>query len=332
MNNPVIQEIIPTDQSVKPLETTAKFKRRFKQLLVASVALHLLAVAGLWIWPYFALAANLRKIAVVDEDYDTSILIDFANRKLKYPPGYLGFRAPSALPDPAKAEAERRRLEEERRKRRLEREKREAARRQSETEKSEQEKPAQAAKAAPTPTPAPTPAPFGRINTRPIKEQIQRLYEAKKAGQLVFNENKLRIGVAGKINPDGSLSDYKVIIPSGNPDVDRAALAILEAVSESRALGPLYMLSSISMILEINDRAELRAVGFAPSEEMAAQLAQAATLMVLAAKLRNEDPSAKDLIGNIKVSHTGQRVQAIVSMPRQVAAESLARTMEKPQN
>jgi hypothetical protein len=326
MTNPVIQEIIPTDQSVKPLETTEKFRRRFKQLLGASVALHLLAVTGLWLWPYFAIAANLRKIAVVDEDYNTAILIDFSNRKLKYPPGYIGFPAPSAVPDPAKAEAERRRLEEARRKRRLEREKREAAGRQSETAKSEQERPAQVAKAAPTP------APFGRINTRPIKEQIQRLYEAKKAGQLVFNENKLKIGVAGRINPDGSLSDYKVIIPSGNPDVDRAALAILAAVSESHALGPLYMLSSISLILEINERAELRAVGFAPSEEMAAQLAQAATLMVLAAKMRNEDPSARDLIGNIKVSHTGQRVQAIVSMPRQVAADSLARTMEKPQN
>ncbi|MFN7949025.1 MAG: hypothetical protein U0Z53_26975 [Blastocatellia bacterium] len=329
MTNPVIQEIFPADQSVKPLETTAKFRRRLSRLLVASVALHLLVVTGMWLYPYFAFALNLRKVAVVDEDYNTAILIDFSNKKLRYPPGYSGFRAPAAAPDAARAAAERR-LEEERRRRQLERERLAAEKRKAEAQQKAKEQPTRTAKAEPTPRPSPTPAPFGKINTRPIKEQIQRLYEAKKAGTLVYNENKLKIGVAGKINPDGSLSDYKVIIPSGNPDVDRAALAILEAVSESRALGPLYMLSSISMILEINDRAELRAVGFAPSEEMAAQLAQAATLMVLAAKLRNEDPSAKDLIGNIKVSHTGQRVQAIVSMPRQVAAESLARTMEKP--
>lgn len=327
MGNPVIQEFFSSQQSSQPLVTTAEFRKRLARWLLASITAHLLAGIGLWLYPLFTTVMELRRFQMVDEDYNRGILVDFSQAKLKYPPGYIGFRPPDNT-----QELEKLKEEEKRRQRELARRRAEAKRRTEEAAKAEAEK-QQTAKADPTPTPAPTPAPapFGRINTRPIKEQIQRLYEEKKAGRLVFDQNKLKIGVAGKIMPDGSLSDYQVIVPSGNPQVDRAALAILDAVSESHALGPLYQLSSISMILEIDQRAELRAVGFAPNEEMAQQLAMLASALILAAKLRNEDPSAKDLIGNIKVSHTGKRVQAVINMPRQSAADSLAQTMEKPQ-
>ena len=118
----------------------------------------------------------------------------------------------------------------------------------------------QVAQANPTPTPAPTPKSeypggFGKINTAPIKAQVQRLYEAKKEGSLVLPDGKLRVGVAGTIQEDGTLANYRIIIPSGLPDIDKAALAILSAVSESRALGPLHEITSLSMILNSGELA-----------------------------------------------------------------------------
>jgi hypothetical protein len=337
MTNPVIQEIFATNQSAQPLETTAKFRSRLSRWLVASIALHLLLVTGMWLAPLFAFALGLRAVEIVDEDFNQAILIDFSKKRLQYPSGYQVFRAPAQPLDPKKLKAE-----EERRERELERARRAAEKRRVEQAeaaakageaKAKTENQNQAsAKTEATPTPSPTPknAPLGKINTRPIREQIQRLYEAKKAGKLVFNENRLKIGVAGRIMPDGSLAEYKVIHPSGNPEVDRAALAILDAVSESRAIGPFYQLSSISLFLEIDERAELRLVGFASDEQTAQSLAFAARLMIQAAISRNEDPTAKDLLNTLKVSNTGTRIQAIASLPRQVAADSLARTMEKP--
>src|SRR5581483_2386495 len=193
-------------------------------------------------------------------------------------------------------------LEEQRRTRELERAKREETKRAAEAGNQVAKKSDGEAAPAPVPAPSPSPtvAPFRKINTLPIKDQVQRLYEAKKAGKLVFNENKLKIGVAGKIMPDGSLSDCRVIIPSGNPDVDRAALAILDAVSESHALGPLHELTSLSMILEIGDRAELRAVGFANSEELATALTQLANIYLgISRKNKADDPSAMVLLNNL---------------------------------
>jgi len=82
----------------------------------------------------------------------------------------------------------------------------------------------------------PLPGGFGRINTAPIRDQIQQLYQANQAGLLVIPAGRLRVGVTGGIRPDGTLRNYRLIYPSGIPEVDSSALAILEAVSESRAL------------------------------------------------------------------------------------------------
>jgi outer membrane biosynthesis protein TonB len=81
------------------------------------------------------------------------------------------------------------------------------------------------------------PGGFGRINTAPIRDQIQQLYKANQAGLLVIPAGRLRVGVTGGIRPDGTLKNYRLIYPSGIPEVDASALAILEAVSESRHLG-----------------------------------------------------------------------------------------------
>jgi hypothetical protein len=295
-----------------------------------SVLFHAAALGALWLYPAFTIALGLRHLEFVEEDYNQAILIDFS-QPLAYPAGYAVFRAPqqAAALDKVKAEEERRRRSEARRRaRELERQREEAARREAEERARAEEQ----AKNQPQPTPTPDKyaGGFGKINTRPIKDQIQRLYRAKQEGKLVLQEGRLRVGVAGKINSDGSLADYRIIISSDHPEIDAAALAILAAVSESRALAPLHELTSLSMILDIDQQAQLSVVGFTSSEQGARAIEALANLALWDARRRKaEDPAVLTIINSVQVSHTGQRVQAKISMPRQVAAETLARSMEK---
>lgn len=296
---------------------------------VLSIVVHTVGSLAFWYYPLIATAIGLRNIEFVDESYDRAILIDFSKR-LNYPPGYSGFRPPDkilTLDEVARREKRRREREEARRQARA----RELAARQ------ERENLASVVNLAKDePGPAPTPVPpkdgypggFGKINTAPIKGQVQRLYDSYKAGKIVFPEGKLRVGVSGRINADGTLTECKIIMASGLEDIDRAALAILEAVSASRALGPLHDLTSLTMVLNVAQQAELSVVGFTSSEQAAANIVNLANAALLYARFKKVDDSgAMVLINNLKVTRTGQRVHAVISMPRSKASESLAQTM-----
>jgi hypothetical protein len=163
---------------------------------------------------------------------------------------------------------------------------------------------------------------------------VQTLYHAYKAGKITLPEGKLKVGVSGRITEDGTLVECKIIVASGQEDIDRAALAILDAVSVSRALGPLHEMSSLTMLLNVGERdAELSIVGFTASDEAAANIVNLANAALLYARFRkSDDPAAMIIISNLKVSRTGKRVQAIIAMPRQKASDSLAQTMATPKS
>jgi hypothetical protein len=248
-------------------------------------------------------------------------------------------------------EAERRKRQEERRKREAEElAKREAeekakaeelARREAEEKAKAEEaaKPQDIAKAGvkPTPTPAASPTPhpdgygrFGKINTAPIKAQVQRLYEAKKAGKLTLPEGKLRVGVEGTIAPDGTIANYRISVSSGIEEIDEAAKAILSAVSASRALGVLNALTSLSLVLDIDQNAELRVVGFASTEQDAIDIANLAQVALFAARMKKAgDETAMVMLNNLKIKRDGARINATISVPRQLASDTLANSMNK---
>src|SRR5262245_20171199 len=262
--------------------TLVEYPKRSRKLMLAflfSLLAHWLIYSITIYAPLISLVIGLSDVRFVDEEYDKAILINFSKR-FTYPPGYIGFRPPDkarSLNEIKKEEERRARLAAARRKReeeRLAREKAEAEKREAE-EKAKAEAEAALAKANPAPTPTPPakadgyPGGFGKINTAPIKDQIQQLYNAKKEGKIVLPEGRLKVGVAGSIKSDGTLADYRIIISSGIKEVDDSALAILDAVSASRALGPLQNLTSLSMILDVNDVAQLSVVGFTSTEKQA---------------------------------------------------------------
>lgn len=304
-------------------------KRGLAIALILSVFVHAGLVVFLRYGPLLQVAMGMRDIEFVDEEYDRVILIDFS-KKLAYPSGYIGFLVPTKIEslDEQKKEQERLDRREAARKRR-EREKAEAARRAAEEQaKAEAELARAEAQKPQTPKNDGYPGGFGKINTAPIKDQIQRLYSANKEGKLPIPDGKLRVGVAGSINSDGTLSNYKIIVPSGIKEIDDAALAILEAVSVSRALGPLSNLSSLSMVLDIDQVAELNVIGFTSNEQDARAIVDLANTVLLFARIRkSNDPAAMIMLNNLKVTRTGQRVQATISVPRQKAKDTLAQSM-----
>lgn len=308
---------------------------------IAALAVSLAVHAGLYLvirtMPAVQVALGMRGLEFVDEEYNRAILIDFS-KSLQYPPGYIGFRAPQktlSLEEIRKREEKRARREALRRKQEEERRRQEEAdlaRREAE----EKAKAAEAAKVAAAPAQPKNdgyPGGFGKINTAPIRDQIQQLYNANKAGKLIIPEGKVRVGVAGSIKADGTLADYRVIIPSGVREIDQAAMAILEAVSESRALGPLHNLTSLSMILEVDQIAQLHVTGFTSTEQDARAIVDLANTALLFARIKkSSDPAAMVMLNNLKVSRTGQRVQAVISMPRQKATDTLHSTMGNGQS
>ncbi|MCG3159600.1 MAG: hypothetical protein JMDDDDMK_00594 [Acidobacteria bacterium] len=321
--------------------TQIKYPSRKKGLILAlffSVLAHAVVLLTVRVAPVVRMAMGFRDIEYVEEDYNRAILIDFSKR-LQYPPGYAGFRAPQKAKslDEVKKEEERRRRLEERRKRERElaakREAEERAKAEEEAKAKAEAKAEDIAKAEPTPTPTPKPdgyGSFGKINTAPIKDQIQRLYLAKKDGKLVIPNGKFKVGVEGSVNPDGTLSNYRVSIPSGIQEIDDSAMAILAAVSESRALGPLSQLTSLSMVLEIDQKAELTVIGFTSNETDAINIVNLAQAALLVARFKKSgDQAAMIMLNNLKVTRTGTRIQAIISVPKDAAKDTLARTMEK---
>src|SRR5262245_3301637 len=311
--------------------TQIKYPSRVKGLMMAvlfSILAHAAILLAIRIAPVVGILMGVSGIEWVEEAYDPTKINQV--RWLTYPPGYIGFRPPQktkSLDDIKK--------EEERLKGLIERKKREAElakKREAEKRaKAEEEAKAKLAKAGPTPTPSPSSyGSFGKINTAPIKDQIQRLYLAKKDGKLRIPDGKFTVGVSGSINPDGTLAEYHVHIPSGIPEIDDTAMAILAAVSESRALGPLSKLKEITMVLDIDQEARLTVIGFTSTETDASNLHNLADIAVFAAKRKKvDDPAAMVMLNNLDIKHTGNRIQAVIKVPKEMAKETLARSMDK---
>ena len=316
-------------------------KRRAGFVIAAlvSVLVHVALIFIIRAAPVFQLAMHLREIEFVDEDYNHAILITFS-KPLSYPSGYIGFRPPEKTKslEEIKKEQEKLKLQAKREAERLKREEYRLAKEREEIARREaEEKVGQVAQAETPPVPVPTPHPdgygaFGKINTAPIKDQVKRLYEAKKDGKLTLPEGRLRVGVTGIVKDDGTLADYRIITSSGIPEIDQAAMAILAAVSESKALGPLHQLNSLSMVLEIDQTAQLIVTGTTDKEEDAVNITRFAEAALMVARFKKStDVGAMGMLNNMKVTRTGQRIQAVISMPREKASETLTKTMDKGQ-
>ncbi len=162
-----------------------------------------------------------------------------------------------------------------------------------------------------------------KLNIGPIREAISEIYRAKQEGRLAFQD--IAVAVSFRVQKDGALTDVTLVEPSGVPDVDAAALMIVEEASRARILAPLAGAQSVTVKLLIAETTELRFIAVSPSKAGAAQLVSQLNGLLLLARLNSGrlDPQVAAVISRLSITQEGRNVIASVKIPRAEAAEML---------
>ena len=173
---------------------------------------------------------------------------------------------------------------------------------------------------------------FGEINEAPIKDIIGQVYTQYREGQLDLSIINFTVMATFKIERDGSLSNIELVEKSGSRIIDRQALAILYAISESHALSPLSDLSSDSIKFELAETyAQVTITGFAPSASDARAKATVLNDVLMLARLAQikKNPDAAELLGILKISCDNNRVSAVMNVPRSRAGQMMHARFDK---
>jgi len=306
---------------VAPDNTGFKKRRWFVPVLATSAALHGALILYLVYLAFFSAFAHVQVVNKAYRKFDANALLD----KLYYPPQILQMapRGNSMSLDEIRAAAEKRKEE-------LARAKEKADKERKAKEEVERKQAEEAAKLAAQNKPAP-PTKFGEINEAPIKDTVGKLYELYQAGGLDVPDMKMSMMAGFKVEPDGSLSNIRMIKKSPSKLVDAKALEILWNIGESHALGPVSDLSSATISLDITDDiARLRITAFAPTPEIAKARSDLLNVLFWALRMKEKSPDISQLLSLIKVKSDGKRVDTDLIVPRAKAAEMLRARFEHP--
>lgn len=173
---------------------------------------------------------------------------------------------------------------------------------------------------------APSEIKFGEINEAPIKDIVSRTYARYKEGKLDIPTTELTVEAGFEIEKDGSLSKVRLIKRSGSEIIDREALAILYAISESHALSPISHLTSNTIRFDLDSKtARLTITGFAPSAREASNQAGALNLLLYAARItqQSKSPETAELLSLVKVKSDNKRIDAEMMVSRARASEMM---------
>jgi len=298
-----------------------KRRRRLYPVLGVSAAIHGVVVAYLVYLAFFSPYAHVRVVNKQYRQFDANKYLE----KLYYPPQILRLapRGPAMDLDEIKQRVEKHKQE-----LALAREK--AERERKAKEEADRKAAEEAAKVAAAKKPAPTT--FGEINEAPIKDTVGKLYELYQAGGLDL-EKDFSVMASFKVEPDGSLSNIRIVKPSRNKLVDTKALEILWNIGESHALGPVSDLTSATISLDLSENtARLRVTAFAPTPEIAKAKADMLGVLFWALRMKEKSPDISQLLSLIKVKSDGKRVDTDLVVPRAKAAEMMRARFEHPSN
>ncbi|MCS6817156.1 MAG: energy transducer TonB [Acidobacteriota bacterium] len=162
-----------------------------------------------------------------------------------------------------------------------------------------------------------------KLNIGPIRDAIVEIYRAKQEGRLAFQD--ISVAVSFRVQKDGTLADIALVEPSGIPQVDAAALMIVEEASRARILTPLVSAQSVTVKLVIAETTELRFIIVSPSEAGAAQLVSQLNGLLLLTRLNagKLDPQAVAILSRLIITQQGRNIIASVKLPRAEATEML---------
>jgi len=301
-----------------------KRRRRLAPILSISAAVHGVLIIYLIYLAFFSPFAHLRLVNKAYRKFDPNLIL----APLYYPPQILR----QAQPGTTTMSLEEIRARAEKHKEELARAKEKAEKEKKEKEEADRKAAEEAAKAAAEKKPQP-PAQFGEINEAPIKDTVGKLYELYQAGGLDIPEMKFSVMAGFKVEPDGSLSNVRIIRSSTSKIIDKKALEILWNIGESHALGPVSDLSSATISLDVTDNlARLRITAFAPTPEIAKSKADLLNLLFSLMRMaqKNKSPDIAELLSLIRVSSRGKFVDTDLVVPRERAAEMMRARFEHP--
>ncbi len=257
------------------------------------------------------------EVEVVEREYDVD-WITLTDPRYKPLPNPESWVAPPAN-QPAKPDAQARaaelarrtREEEARRRAEAERRRREAEREAEARRAAERENRERTTDEPPRPN---APPGFGKVDVGPIKAIVTKLYSLSETGQLDIENQEFSITLAFRVEPSGRLSGIRIVKSSGIDEVDEAALNIAQAVSASQALGPLHILTSTTLTLDVGPQfTTLRIAGFAASPLEASGLQNLITAGLLLVPRRGDTAA---FLNNTKIKADGKRLTATVQMTR----------------
>jgi hypothetical protein len=167
---------------------------------------------------------------------------------------------------------------------------------------------------------------FGEINEAPIKDILGKVYAMYQVGFAKVDVTNMTMAASFKIEKDGSITNIHVYKSSGDRFIDTQAKAVLHNLGESHALTPLAILTSNTIQLELSEKnSRLSIIGFAPSPSEAKRLATDLNglffLMRMARK--SSSPDVAELMSLMKVTYSGNRVEANLIVSRDRAAEMM---------
>jgi hypothetical protein len=290
-------------------------------LLSVSVVFHAVFITYLLYLAIIAPYAGLRVVNKPYRQYDGKLVAVIPQLKLQ------GRSLEHTMSLEEIQARDRKRREEEERRRKLE-----EARKKAEEEKAAQDKtdqeakdkaPAEQAKADEKKA-SDAPAKFGEINEAPIKDILGHVYTMYQVGWAKVDLTNLTLMLAYNIEKDGTITNIRTIKSSGSNLIDEQAKKILWNLGESHALGPLSVLTSNTIKLELTEKvARLSITGFAPTPDDAVRLARDLNnmFMLMRAFRKNSSPDVAELLSHMKVTSTGKRVDADLTISSDRAGE-----------
>src|SRR6185436_9707640 len=120
-----------------------------------------------------------------------------------------------------------------------------------------------------------------------------KVYTMYQVGWAKVNLTNLSLMLSYNIEKDGTITNIRTVKSSGNNFIDTKAKEILWNLGESHALGPLTVLTSNTIKLELTEKvARLSITGFAPTPDDAVRLARDLNglFMLMRAFRKNSSP------------------------------------------
>ena len=307
--------------AITPSALMVKRRRRFRPVLATSAFLHSFLIVYLLYIAIVSPYAGLRMVNKAYRPFDPATL-----EPLYYPPGMfrtqLSRETMSLEEIRARARKRQEQLAREREKAERERAERERAEREkAEKEKAEKERIAAEAKAEEEKKAAETkPGGAFEFNEAALKDIVGKIYVLYQAGGLDVDVTNFSVMLGFKIQPDGSLSNIRILKSSGSKNVDNKAADVLWTIGESHALGTLSTLSSNSIRLDLNETsARLTITSFAPSADEAKKKATELNSLFFFLRLaqKGKNPDVAELLNLAKITSSNK--------PHRCTSDPLAR-------